>query len=770
MGAGPWSRKSLAMRAFLGSLVIGASCLVLGCSDTASGVGAGDQGGSGGETSGAGGEGGQGGDGGATEPEVPAVEDPFEPAPAPRAWSDDEVADLGAAVGAALDGIPGATHSALIVGLDSGQLLFERNPDTTRKPASNTKLFTTALGLTLLGAEHRPSARVYREGGNPSTVEGDLVLVVTHDPTTSTWFGDTSRQALDAAARSLADGGLERVTGDAVTLGESMYGGNSLGTIGFATERAETASAFLQALEAAGIVVDGVATNGAGFEPPAGSTLMLEIGTAGQGSIAHAINVPSHNEMADLWLHHLGFVSSATSTYAAGFAAIEAELDALGVPHPGLLLNDGSGLSHDNRASARHVVDVFRAMSSRPEGGAFVDSMAVAGLRGTISSRMTGPDTAGRFFGKTGTLTGVVALSGVLFHRHDGQRYVASFLVNNVGDPTVARARVDDAVRALAEDRRDEGPLPPAPKLLSLLDDANGETALATFEPVAGASGYLLWRSADGRVWRREDARLVSETTHRTFCMEGALFARVTAVGAAGESAPSSVFATRCSDEGPRVLLVDGNERHAAQPVPENPRGHGHSFAVEHAEAIGEPIATASHALVEAGEIDLADFDAVVWMSGRESVADESFSAAEQERVRAYVEAGGRLFASGAEIAYDLLAEGGESDAAFAREVLGIEYIADDAATAFLGATVDGAERLARFSRLGTSEVAFADVLAPARAGQACARYLAGAAGAACVRSESGTVVMLGVPLESIEDPILREALVASVVAPTGGE
>jgi D-alanyl-D-alanine carboxypeptidase/D-alanyl-D-alanine-endopeptidase (penicillin-binding protein 4) len=758
------------MRGLLGSLGLWGMALLIGCTEDASGVGGEDPAGGGGESAstGAGGEGAATGGGGSPDPEVPAVEDPFEPAPAPRTWSDEEVADLVAAVSGELDAIPGASHSAQIVGLDSGQLLFERSPDAPRKPASNTKLFTTALGLTLLGAEHRPSARVYREGGSATVVEGDLVLVLAHDPTTSTWFGDSSRQALDAAARALADQGLERVTGNALTLGESMYGGNSLGTISFAGERAETASAFLQALEAAGIVVDGTATNAAGFEPPAGATLMLELATAGQGSIAHAINVPSHNELADLWLHHLGFASSATSTYAAGFAAIEAELDALGVPHPGLLLNDGSGLSHDNRASARHVVDLFRAMSARPERDAYVDSMAVAGLRGTISNRMTGPDTAGRFFGKTGTLTGVIALSGVLFHRHDGQRYVASFLVNDVGDPSVARARLDDAVRALAEDRRGEGPLPAAPRLLSLQDDANGETAVASLEPVPGASGYLLWRSADGRVWRREDARLVTQTTHRTFCMDGALFARVTAIGDAGESAPSSVFATRCTDGGPKVLLVDGNERHAAQPVPENPLGFGHTFAVEHAEAIAAPLVTVSHALVEAGEVSLEDFDAVVWMSGRESVADESFSAAEQERLRAYVEAGGRLFASGAEIAYDLLGEGAQSDAAFAREVLGIEYVGDDAATSFLGAPVDGAERLARFSRLGTSEVAFADVLAPAAGSEACARYLAGTSGAACVRSASGRVVVLGVPLESIEDPILRGALVTAVVAPAG--
>jgi hypothetical protein len=407
-------------------------------------------------------------------------------------------------------------------------------------------------------------------------------------------------------------------------------------------------------------------------------------------------------------------------------------------------------------------------MRDRSEWPAWVDSMAVAGLRGTIANRMTGPDTAGRFFGKTGTLTGVVALSGVLFHRHDGGRYVASFLTNNVSDATVARSRLDQAIAAIGANRRDEPPVPEAPTMLALADDANGATALASFTPVDGATGYLLWRSPDGLSFSREDARLVTDTTHRTRCLGDSLFVRVSAVGPGGESVPSSTFAVSCTDEGARVLVVDGNERHSAQPVPENPLRAGHRAAVEHAAAAGTAVASASHEAIDAGTIALDDYDLVLWMAGRESVADESFSIGEQERVRAFVDAGGRLFVSGAEVAYDLLAEGSVDDAAFAEEVLGIGYGGDDAGTTFVLGDAAGSARLARFSRLGTSEIAYPDVLVPASGGTECLEYVGATVGAAGVRSTKGSsvVVTLGVPLESIEDPTLRSALVALAAAP----
>ncbi len=737
------------------------AALAASCGDSGDLVddGAGGDGEGGGSAGAPSGGNGERGDGAA----VPAVEDPFDPPPSPTPFTDAELDALRADIDDALAGATGS-YSVLIEGLDSGQLVYERSPDTLRKPASNTKLFTTAATLLTSGESGRPAVSVYAGALSSGTVQGDLVLVAEHDPSATPWFGDSARQSFDALAQALAATGVGAVSGGVIAKGEYLYEGDSLGTIDFASERAQAASAFRAALVAAGITVAGGASGAAGFEPPAGAELLLSGPSASSDVSAHAINVPSHNEMADLALHHLGLLGSGESTYAAGFTAVEAALDELGVAHAGLDLNDGSGLSHDNRATPRQVADLFAALSERPEWPAFVGSMAVSGLRGTIASRMTGPDTAGRFWGKTGTLTGVVALSGVLFHRHDGQRYVASFLVNDVASSTSVRAAVDAAVGVLAADRKGASGIPEAPLLERVLDDRNGATATVRLREVEGATGYLIWRSPDGKSWRREDARLVQTTAHRTMVMDGTLFVRVTAVGPAGESAPSNVLGVRVSTAGERSLFVDGNDRYAAAPVPENPLAWGHDAVVAHAMAMEGPFESASHFAVEDGSVELSSFARVLWALGRESVDDVTFSPDEQAAIAAYVDGGGQLFVSGAEIGYDLVAQGSAADASFAREVLGIDYVADDAGTTFVGAgATDWGHGLARFSKLGRHEAAFPDVLAASAGGASCLTYLAGVAGAACIvtnTSASGRVVVVGFPLESLDDPEAGRALV----------
>jgi hypothetical protein len=63
---------------------------------------------------------------------------------------------------------------------------------------------------------------------------------------------------------------------------------------------------------------------------------------------------------------------------------------------------------------------------------------------------------------------------------------------------------------------------------------------------------------------------------------------------------------------------------------------------------------------------------------------------------------------------------------------------------------------------LGTSEVAFPDVLAPAGEGVSCLTYASG--GDACVVTDfpaGGRAVSLGLPLESLDDPALLQKIVA---------
>ena len=106
---------------------------------------------------------------------------------------------------------------------------------------------------------------------------------------------------------------------------------------------------------------------------------------------------------------------------------------------------DGSGLSRTNRASPRAVGKLLAGVLDHDADDAFHDSLPVVGREGTVRHRMRGTAAQGRCRAKTGTLTGVSALSG--YCDRGGNPVVFSILMNGV-DVTLAR-RIQDRIVAL---------------------------------------------------------------------------------------------------------------------------------------------------------------------------------------------------------------------------------------------------------------------------------------------------------------------------------
>jgi PBP4 family serine-type D-alanyl-D-alanine carboxypeptidase len=78
-----------------------------------------------------------------------------------------------------------ATWNLLAIDIDTGEVLNELNPDQMAFTGSVRKLFSVGLALTALGAEHRFTTFVYRNGtvDAQGTLQGDLVLVAPGDLT-----------------------------------------------------------------------------------------------------------------------------------------------------------------------------------------------------------------------------------------------------------------------------------------------------------------------------------------------------------------------------------------------------------------------------------------------------------------------------------------------------------------------------------------------------------------------------------------------------------
>ncbi|HEX4348850.1 MAG TPA: D-alanyl-D-alanine carboxypeptidase, partial [Verrucomicrobiae bacterium] len=78
----------------------------------------------------------------------------------------------------------GALWGIKIVSVGSGETLFESHPDRLMSPASNSKLYTGALGLEQLGGDYRFTTPLYTDGkiSDSGTLYGNLVIVGHGDP------------------------------------------------------------------------------------------------------------------------------------------------------------------------------------------------------------------------------------------------------------------------------------------------------------------------------------------------------------------------------------------------------------------------------------------------------------------------------------------------------------------------------------------------------------------------------------------------------------
>jgi serine-type D-Ala-D-Ala carboxypeptidase/endopeptidase (penicillin-binding protein 4) len=169
---------------------------------------------------------------------------------------------------------------------------------------------------------------------------------------------------------------------------------------------ATAAAAFMHLLGQDGVAVEGGSTSGTA---PAGSTLITSIASAPLGQEIEQMLTVSDDTAAELFTKELGYKESGSGTTAAGTAAIRADLAADGLPVSQLVNIDGSGLDRGDRVSCDLIVDALRRDGT---AGVIAAGLPVAGKTGTLVDRMLGSPAAGRVHAKTGTLDGVVALSG----------------------------------------------------------------------------------------------------------------------------------------------------------------------------------------------------------------------------------------------------------------------------------------------------------------------------------------------------------------------
>lgn len=672
----------------------------------------------------------------------------------------------------------------IIVENETGSVrYYQRSPTTGRAPASNTKIFTTSGAFALLGTNHFFESRVYLQGPFTNGIlTGNLNLVSEHDMTWNTSvFSGNARKGLDHIATQLKNLGLTQINGNVQCYGVCIYNYGSTDSVKDIANQdvynGQTATAFIAALQAQGITVSGVAVGQVGFNSP--GTLFYthkssDLTYGGKPLRLDVACIPlmkvSHNVMADQLLRHIGYKLSGSDSFTLGRNQVFNWLqNTVGISTNGMVMNDGSGLSSANRFSAQQIISLVRYMiNSYPSWNT---TLPIGCVDGTIGSRFCGTDGDGQVHAKTGSLSSSIALSGYIDNQYDNRRYFFSFIGNDSSgiDQTATRDAIDDCVVLFGA----RG-VPTSPQLLAVTNNGNTLTATWSDEKFI-RTGYRLYSSSDGVTFEapinlganvHSSTSALSPGTKRYF--------RVTVVGSGGESPPSRVYGAQAGAARSPILIVDGFDRWQFN-TSDNPTAANHHFASIVGQSISGPsFDTIHHNRVANGAIVLTNYPAVVWFSGNESTEDESFSSTEQNLVASYLTAGGNLFVSGSEIAWDLDQTTGPTgaDRDFYHNHLRALFLNDDANTYAFTAVTNGifsANANSGFDNgtRGTYNVRYPDTLTPTNNGTAALLYSGGTGGIAAITYSGvngGKLVNFGFPFETITNSAARDAYMSDIL------
>lgn len=416
----------------------------------------------------------------------------------------------------------GILHGVMVKSLDRDEVLYQRHARSLLTPASNTKLFTSAAALAVLGEDYRFQTDLYLDGKvSAGVLKGDLVLRGGGDPSLAT-EGNLQVQdgpTLDGIVEDLKQAGIHRVNGD-IRVDDSFFTGAEYGkgwawdnenayyqpqisalsinrgtvrfdylpgdkvgdpirwkmtpetsyvdvevdvvtgeagsanTLRIERERGSdrirlsgrlpanfagdytrvpveeparyTGTVLKEMLEREGIAFHPQAKVKKGKAPTGDASFTYLSPTLPE--VVSYLNKVSDNIYAEMILHTLGRESGGDGSAQSGEKEVEKQAKIWGIDTP-FRLRDGSGLTRYNLVSPEQLVTMLEVQAEAEYFPAFEQSLPLAGVDGTLRTRMRGTPAEGNLRGKTGSLTHVSTLSGYV-KTEDGERLAYAIMMN----------------------------------------------------------------------------------------------------------------------------------------------------------------------------------------------------------------------------------------------------------------------------------------------------------------------------------------------------
>ncbi len=383
----------------------------------------------------------------------------------------------GIAATLARHGMAGSGTSVVVYDLTEKRSVYQLRPDVLRLPASNEKLVTSSAALAAWTGAFRFSTQLFIDAPGPDergVVQGNVYVRGLGDPTLSTASFQRTHYGMETGdihdfVAALNTLGVTRITGSVVA--DDGYFDAARGVAGWRPSMAifcgplsaltlnesvgshggyvpdpslAAASTLTKKLRAAGVRVAHGPARGVA---PITATLAYTERSAPLGRVLAAMNKPSDNFIAEELLKGLGAGFGDGGSTVAGADVAKRFLQSIGV-NEGFRIRDGSGLSYQDKLTARVVARILGAMAKRPDFPVFRRSLAIAGVDGTLEHRMRGTPAAGNVRAKTGTLNAASSLSGYVTTAN-GHTLSFAMLMNGSPLPLARAHAAQDAVAVL---------------------------------------------------------------------------------------------------------------------------------------------------------------------------------------------------------------------------------------------------------------------------------------------------------------------------------
>lgn len=293
-----------------------------------------------------------------------------------------------------------AGPSMILIDRTSGEIVFQKDATSLRKPASVLKLLSASAALEYLDPNYKYITTVAK-GLNPRT----LVISGNLDPwMTGSYFEATKYHRA----------WLQYLTNRSISELKSM----------------ETSTVRSVSIEYSGLYSNDIAFLKRSFVAGGITPQFREISAnhvaAESGSKIASVTSPSVSDMVKFaltWSDNLLAERLArAAAHAVGYPmndggvalTIKKLLDYLQVDQSGLYIHDGSGLSKQDRVTAKLIANLLLKIRGDEKFAAVYEGLPVSGISGTLESRFinTAPQAVGLVHAKTGTLDGTVSLAG----------------------------------------------------------------------------------------------------------------------------------------------------------------------------------------------------------------------------------------------------------------------------------------------------------------------------------------------------------------------